>query len=167
MHFMRAAWPLIPSEKASIETAPRAKIRCWSGGCFRNALIGMAWEDCGIRIIARKSKTSKRCMGCLRNCCTDYRADAPCPIPLLSFAAAEADRVAADEGDGPVSFEETDKPVDDLAQSCRQPCPYPLPVFRSACMNVCMHSSMVLLKIFPDLFEQQPVPDLVAGGVDL
>src|ERR1035437_1510311 len=86
MHFMRAAWPLIPSEKASIETAPRAKIRCCCSGCFRNSLIGMAWDDCGIRIIARKSKTSKRCMGCLRNCCTDYRADDPCPSSLASFS---------------------------------------------------------------------------------
>jgi hypothetical protein len=39
----------------------------------------------------------------------------------LSFTAADADRVAADESDGPVAFEETEKLVDDLAQSCLLP----------------------------------------------
>src|ERR1039458_645581 len=113
MHFVRAAWPLMPSEKAIIDTAPRAKTRCCCSGCFRNSLIGMAWDDCGIRIIARKNKTGRRCMGFPCSCSRDYRADAPCPVSLLLFSiparavgAVEieqefwADAKAAREGDG-------------------------------------------------------------------
>jgi hypothetical protein len=51
------------------------------------------------------------------------------PALSLSFTAADADRMTSDERDGLVALKETDKPVDDLAQSCLHPCPYPLPVF--------------------------------------